>query len=447
MVATMNRSRLPIFSPFVCLAALLPAIASAQELLPARTDAATKGTFKLVDGTPDRYSAPLTVLNDGKGASDDDDPRASFFFQAGTDGGRISIDLGSAIPVKSVTTTSQHSDSRAPQIYQLFASDGTAENFSDAPKRGTDPVSVGWKLIDSADSTKEKGTTHQILNEGFMTGVAEGKNPASYRYLLFDIKQTNPADPHSNTFFNEIDVVDATAPVEAPLVRKVDTVTSKDGKYKYVLDSTEAPDLRDWTLEKLFPVMEEWYPKIIAMLPVEGYTPTDTVYFALKNATELPGYAKGVPGYASGDRITLNASFIRDNKDGESIGCAVHEITHVVQFAGNPRPRVQRPPTWVFEGATDYIRWFLFEPESKGAEITKGNVGRSKYDDSYRVTANFMDWVIKNYDKDLMRKINLSIHTGYSEDLWKEWTGKTVQELGAEWKKANEERLGVSKKD
>jgi hypothetical protein len=230
----------------------------------------------------------------------------------------------------------------------------------------------------------------------------------------------------------------------SPLVAAAeDTVTSKDGNYRYVLDSTEAPDLRDWTLNRLFPVMEIWYPKIIAMLPVDGYTPAKTVYFTLKNATDLPGNAQGVPGYATGDRITLNASFLRDNQKGESIGCAVHEITHVVQTAGTPHPTVDRPPLWVTEGATDYIRWFLYEPEAKGAEITKDNIAKAKYDDSYRVTANFMDWVIRTYDKDLMRQINLSIHQGYSPDLWKKWTGKSIEELGAEWKKANEQRLGV----
>jgi len=32
----------------------------------------------------------------------------------------------------------------------------------------------------------------------------------------------------------------------------------------------------------------------------------------------------------------------------------------------------------------------------------------------------------------------------YKEDLWKDWTGKTVQELGDEWKKMHEDRLQVT---
>lgn len=422
------------------LLALLPAIAGAQDFLPAKKDAGSGAVFTIADGTADRNSASLDVLHDGESPSKDDDPRASFFFAPATNGGRIAVDLGSAIHIRTVRTSSLHPGSRAPQVYQLYASEGTAGNFSDSPKRGVDPVSCGWQLIHSADSRKHQNSSHQVsIEEAFTT------KPGKYRYLLFDIRQPDPADPLSNTFYNEIDIIDADAPVEIVPRKRVDTVTSKDGKYRYILDSTEAPDLREWTLGALFPVMEEWYPKIIAMLPVDGYTPAGDIYFTLKNATDLPGSAKGVPGYATGNRVTLNAGFIRDNQKGEAIGCAVHEIVHVVQFAGSPFPKGKRPPSWVTEGAADYIRWFLFEPQAKGAEITKTNVGRAKHDDSYRITANFMDWVIRNHTKDLMEKINLTIHHGYSDDLWKEWTGKTLDELGTGWKRDNESKLGVSR--
>ncbi|WAC20276.1 basic secretory protein-like protein [Luteolibacter sp. SL250] len=419
------------------LALLSPALAYAQDFLPAKNDAATEATFKIVDGTADRNSGSPEVLHDGKPPTKDDDPRASFFFAPGTDGGRISIDLGSAIRIRTIRTSSLHPGSRGPQVYQLYASQGTAADFSGSPKRDVDPTSCGWQLIHTTDTRTGGGPGHQVSIE------SEILRKNKFRHLLFDIKRPDPADSLSNTFYNEIDVIDADAPAEEIPRKQVDTVASKDGKYRYILDSTEAPDLRQWTLEKLIPVMEIWYPKIIGMIPVDGYTPPDTVHFALKNATNLPGHAQGVPGYATGNRITLNASFMRDNKTGEAIGCAVHEIVHVVQFAGDPRPKIERPPTWVTEGACDYIRWFLYEPEVKGAEITKGNVSRAKYDGSYRISANFMDWVIRNHEKDLMRKLNLSIHRGYSEDLWKEWTGKSVGELGAEWKKAHEARLGV----
>ncbi len=39
------------------------------------------------------------------------------------------------------------------------------------------------------------------------------------------------------------------------------------------------------------------------------------------------------------------------------------------------------------------------------------------------------------YDKELVRKLNALLRQGkYKEDIFKELTGKTVQELGDEWK-------------
>ncbi len=42
-----------------------------------------------------------------------------------------------------------------------------------------------------------------------------------------------------------------------------------------------------------------------------------------------------------------------------------------------------------------------------------------------------------------MRKLNAATREGYSEELWKDWTGKTLQELGAEWKAFHREKLGI----
>jgi hypothetical protein len=89
------------------------------------------------------------------------------------------------------------------------------------------------------------------------------------------------------------------------------------------------------------------------------------------------------------------------------------------------------------EGIADYVRWFLYEPESHGAEITGRRVARARYDASYRVSANFINWVSNTYDKELLKRLNTAAREGrYSEDLWKEWTGQALEELGAEWKEA-----------
>ena len=121
-------------------------------------------------------------------------------------------------------------------------------------------------------------------------------------------------------------------------------------------------------------------------------------------------------------------------------------MTHVVQDYGRARrtnPNAVATPGWVVEGIADYVRWFLFEPQTHGAEITKNNLANARYDASYRITANFLNWVTQTYDKDLVQKLNAAAREGrYAEPLWKAWTGKSVQELGDEWKAFNAQRLG-----
>jgi hypothetical protein len=210
------------------------------------------------------------------------------------------------------------------------------------------------------------------------------------------------------------------------------------GNYKITIETSETSDLCGWADQKLQPVVKEWYPKLVEMLPSEEYEAPTEVTIAVKKD------ANGV-AFASGNKITCAAEWFRKNLEGEAVGAVVHEMAHVVQNYGWGRrrnPDARRTPGWIVEGIPDYIRWFLYEPQTKGAEITERNLSRAKYDANYRITGNFIDWVVRTYDKDIVRKINAAARAGkYSDDLWKEYTGKTVQELSAEWKEMHEKRL------
>ncbi len=208
--------------------------------------------------------------------------------------------------------------------------------------------------------------------------------------------------------------------------------------YKIIIDTTETPDLCGWAAEKLQPVVKEWYPKLVKMLPSEEYeAPTEVTITVKKESRAIAS--------ASGNRITCQEEWFRKNLDGEAVGAVVHEMVHVVQNYGWGRRRnsdAKRTPGWIAEGIPDYIRWFLYEPETKGAEITERNLARAKYDANYRISGNFIDWVVRTYDKDIVQKINAAARAGnYANDLWKDYTGKTVEDLGAEWKEMHEKRL------
>lgn len=409
-------------------------------LPPAENDAAKDAAFTLVDGTRDPNGADLTALNDGKVPAGEDDPRANFFFAPGTPGGRVSVDLKRDVEVQSVATYSWHGSERAPQVYDLYASDGKAANFNAAPKAGTDPASCGWKLLAKVDTHAKDGPTG-----GQHAALVETKTPQSFRHLLFDIRPSDEKQRFGQTFFSEVDVIDAKGGelqrLKAP-ERVLKEFYSADKKLKYVVDATAAADLMPWAEKELMPVVQEWYPKIVEMLPSEGFTAAKEVMLQFK--TDMGG----TPAYAAGNQVSLNAGWFRRELQREARGSVVHELVHVVQsYWGRARlrnPNAERVPGWVTEGIPDYIRWFLYEPQSKGAEITARNFERAKYDASYRVSGNFFDWITRTIDKDFVKKLNAACRDGkYNKDIWKELTGKTAEELGAAWKADHAKRLGI----
>jgi hypothetical protein len=171
---------------------------------PAKDDAGSKAKVSLIVGQSDRAGAGLRALTDGLLPGSEDDPANNFFFNADTDGGRILMDLGSPIEIAQVNTYSWHTDSRGPQVYNLYASDGSAAGFNARPGEKTDPATAGWKLIATVDTRPKKG--------GFGGQYGVSITDASgvlgrYRYLLFDCVETETDDPWGNTFYSEIDVI------------------------------------------------------------------------------------------------------------------------------------------------------------------------------------------------------------------------------------------------
>jgi hypothetical protein len=407
---------------------------------PSRSDAATKAKFTIVDGRRDRNGGNVDKLHDGKIPIEEDQPSENFFFNAGTDGGRLLVDLGGNIDIKQVNTYSWHPNTRGPQVYKLYACDGKADDFNPRPRKGTDPGMCGWKLVARVD-TRSKGKP-----DGGQYGVSicdSDGDIGKYRYLLFDISRTEGIDPFGNTFFSEIDIVEPNTPVvvAAPATeRRGETFEAEKGKYRITIYTSETPDMTEWAHKELAPVLQEWYPKIVEMLPSRGYQAPRRL-----SVTFSPNM-RGVAA-ASGTSIRCGADWFRRQLQGEAKGAVVHELVHVVQQYGRVRrtdPNAIRTPGWLVEGIADYIRWFLYEPQTRGAEVTRRNIARARYDSSYRISGNFLNWVTKTYDKDIVRKLNAAAREGrYKEQLWKEATGHTVQELGDEWKKSLEKKIAA----
>jgi hypothetical protein len=339
-------------------------------------------------------------------------------------------------------------------------------------------------------------------------------------------------------------------------------IRTKDGSAEITIDTSKAPDMKDWAEHKLAPVLAKWYPKISAMLPTPGFTPPKKWSVVI-----APG---GGVAATSGTRVTANATWFRGQLDKQAIGALVHEEVHVVQQYGGgrrnnppgsfsngditnlvdlarkiadktdpisvfvdqhltpcerealvsyhgPGPsayslrtnlvgvlnrivsgpgiydaalfkdvtlretttslRDEKPEGsdlarlnralledafpgelarrgggrnrggtgWLTEGIPDYIRWFLYEPKSDGAGadyirgriesgVKKGQVYEPKYNDSYRISANFLNFVTTKYDRHIITKLNNALRQGqYYDDIWADDTGKSLQELNLEW--------------
>ncbi len=412
--------------------------------LPSRGDVAEKAAFSIVDGRRDRNGGDVGKLNDGKMPTEEDQPGESFFFAAGTGGGRLSIDLGAAVDIKQVNSYSWHPNTRGPQVYKLYGGNA-GDGFNQRPGGGTDPQSCGWKLIAEVDTRPRQGAG------GGQYGVSvsdSGGVIGKYQYLLLDISATEQTDAFGNTFFSEIDVIstscEVVSAVTAPAVEGRRQIVAADGgRYQITIDTTETPDLAAWVEKELAPVVEEWYPKIVKMLPSEGYeAPTR---LSITFSASMQGVAA-----ASGTRIRCAANWFRGQLRGEARGAVVHELVHVVQNYGRSRqtnPNPTRTPGWLVEGIADYIRWFLYEPHTRGAEITARSLPRARYDASYRTSANFLNWVTETHDKEIVAKLNAAAREGrYEEALWKTYTGQTVEELGEAWKKSLAERIAAAAK-
>ena len=183
-----------------------------------------------------------------------------------------------------------------------------------------------------------------------------------------------------------------------------------------VVDVTDAPEMKDWA-DKAARTCERWYGHINEQLKSDGYKPIHLIRMNLKNDIK-------VPAMAGGGRITGSVKWFKDHPD--DVGAMIHETVHIVQ-----RYHSRKNPGWLVEGVADYIRFFQYEP---------GNIGRlntktARFDGNYRVSARFLAYVSDKYDKDLVLKLNKAMREGsYSEDLFKEYTGKTLPELDEEWR-------------
>ncbi|HVV70253.1 MAG TPA: basic secretory protein-like protein, partial [Verrucomicrobiae bacterium] len=386
---------------------------------PLRTDLAASAKFAIIDGSGDPNGSTLEALNDGRLPEEADQPTKNFFFNAGDDGGRLQVDLSRTVEVKEVNSYSWHVADRAPQVYKLYGADGAASGFNPSPKRGTDPEQCGWKLLGAVDTRPHEGEPGGQY--GVSVSDTSGKM-GTYRYLLFDISRTEERDPFGNTFYSEIDVR-AVQPAEPEIAAGATEPRPRD--FEYTLDVSGAADLKDWAESKLRPAMERWYPIIRDTLASDGFTAPKAFSITIKDMDGVAG--------TSDASVEVSAEWIRSqlrrSEWNEAVGSIIHELVHVVQ-----QYKTSGNPGYLVEGIADYLRWFHFEPVDRRPKLR--NPARARLSDSYKTTAGFLEYVVKNHDHELVVKLNAAMRQGrFSSGIWKDCTGLTADQLWAEYVK------------
>jgi hypothetical protein len=412
-----------------------PGFYFAEAPAPSTNDAATTASFSILEGEVAPRSGGLDALHDGRLPAGLDRPDQNFFFKNGTDGGLLRIDLGRVVSLQAVDTYSCHPSDRAPQIYTLYASDGQGTNVLLSPHRGDELEKHGWKRLAAVSI----GMHGDFGGQWAVSISSVNGSLGRFRYLLFDIH-----NPELNTFYSEIDVIGQGSSSSFSL--KSDAMQSwRAGAYKVSIDTSDAPELTDWSRRVLGPVAKEWYPKIAQLLPSTGFEAPPECSIGFGGMGPVTGAGGQIVAFTQGAKITCGSEWFRQNPAGEAIGCVVHEMVHVVQQypeVQNAPQQQGQPPSWLVEGIADYVRWFLFEPESHGAEITRTNLSMARYDASYRITANFLNWVVKKYGMEVIVRLNAAARKSeYDPLLWEKLTGHSVQDLGREWRTTVEQEL------
>ena len=192
------------------------------------------------------------------------------------------------------------------------------------------------------------------------------------------------------------------------------------------IDASNAPELAEWARTAVKPELEKFAAVIEKRFPARMPDANDgPITFRFDNIAPTPAYCRSILR-----EITMDIEFAKNEKEGEAVGAAIHELVHVYQ-AG------QNAPGWFIEGMADYLRWFVYEPEKNGAPFPASAARRApKLGEHPRIAANFLNWFSLEYGE----KSLLDVHEYYfgtgkgrTETIWKSLTGKTLNALQADW--------------
>jgi hypothetical protein len=196
------------------------------------------------------------------------------------------------------------------------------------------------------------------------------------------------------------------------------TSYSVDKKKGYTLtfiskDPNLDPTVRKNLIETYFKV----YPTLVKTFNKKS---THDVLFVVDTAYKAVAEA-------SGNRILFSAGYMKAHPT--DIDVVTHETMHIVQGYG-----YSAGPVWLTEGIADYVR-YAFGIDNIGSKWSLPAYKETQhYTNSYRITARFFAWLEQHVKPGLISSLDaeLRAHT-YTEQSWSKLTGKTLDQLWADY--------------
>ena len=185
------------------------------------------------------------------------------------------------------------------------------------------------------------------------------------------------------------------------------------------------PDLDPETKMGLINTFFKVYPEL-----AKDFNPKTLKKVEVKIDTSYNGVA-----YANDGKVTISSKWL--HKMPKDLDVITHEVMHIVQSYPNGSG-----PGWLTEGIADYVRSEYGLTNKEGGWSLPDFEKKSHYTNSYRVTARFLGWVVKNYDEDLVFKLDRNLRNNtYTSKLWEEYTGNSLDKLWSLYSGAQEDNV------
>jgi len=195
-----------------------------------------------------------------------------------------------------------------------------------------------------------------------------------------------------------------------------DSTVIKQGKYTLTFinhDPTFDPALKQRMITTFFTVYPELAKAYNRKTAREVKMVIDTAY-------------KGVAETDNG-KVTISSRWMHLHP--EDIDVITHEVMHIVQDYGD-----SAGPGWLTEGIADYARYKFGVNNAAAKWSLPAYKSTQNYDNAYRITARFLLWMEEKVKPGIVKTLDKQLreHT-FTDDTWKQLTGKTVDELWKEY--------------